>query len=224
MVSIEFASVTVTANDRPILKDISFVFEGTRLAVLGANGSGKSTLLRLLNGLRQPSSGTVRIDGEEVSSREHRRVGFVFQNPDAQILMPTVAEDIQFGLQQWGIAAKDQTARLDQALAQFNLSHLRSQPCHSLSGGEKQRLALAAVMVLEPEVLVLDEPSTLLDLPSARDFRQRLASFEPAAVMATHDYDDLVGFDQAIVLHQGALMFQGPIDESIASYEEAVLG
>ena len=222
MGSLVFDNVSVTAGGRQILKDVSFEFEGRRLAIIGANGSGKSTLLRLINGLIRPMAGRIFLNGQKVKPGNKtlkRQVGFVFQNPDAQIIMPTVEEDIRFGLQQWKVPADDQDRLIEEALEEFELTALKDQSCYSLSGGEKQRLALAAVMVLQPDWLMLDEPTTLLDFRSARDFRQRLSRFEQTVLLASHRFEDFSEFEQALVLQEGALVFEGSVAKSIAYYE-----
>ncbi|MDP9170817.1 MAG: energy-coupling factor ABC transporter ATP-binding protein, partial [Acidobacteriota bacterium] len=154
--------------------DVSFSIEaGKRVALLGANGSGKSTLLRLLDGLYFPSSGSVAFHGQPLTEKQfeddrfafdfRRRVGLVFQNPDVQLFNPTVFDEIAFGPLQLRWKTGDVIERVHQAMASMEISHLKDRPPHRLSGGEKKRVALASVLVLDPEVLLLDEPAAALD-------------------------------------------------------------
>ena len=154
---IEVSGVNHHFGDRHVLKDVTLTISERRVGVAGANGSGKSTFARLLNGLLIPDEGRVRVDG--IDSREdvkalRRRVGFVFQNPDNQIVFPVVEEDIAFGLKNAKLAKDEIPRRVDAVLRRYRLGHLRDQATHLLSGGEKQMLALAAVLVMEPRYVV----------------------------------------------------------------------
>ena len=140
---------------RPVLVDIDLALPERRIGIVGANGSGKSTFARLLNGLVLPRTGRVLIDGVDTTKDVkaiRRKVGFVFQNPDHQIVMPIVGEDLAFGLKARKIPKGEIDARIDAALARYDLGHLRERPVHLLSGGEKQLVALSAVLVTEPEI------------------------------------------------------------------------
>ena len=158
------------AGTRRVLDDVTLALAEQRVGVIGANGSGKSTFARLLNGLVLPTSGRVSVDGFDTRSQGRevrRRVGFCFTDPDAQIVMPTVAEDVGFGLRRRGLARSEVDARVAAALSAYGLAEHADHPAHLLSGGQKQLLALASVLVTEPSVLVMDEPTTLLDLRNA---------------------------------------------------------
>lgn len=157
-------------------------------------------------------------DGKAV----RRRVGFLFQDPDAQILMPIVHEDIAFGLKGRGLAKADIAGRVDAALARHGLEALRDRPAHGLSGGEKQLLAIASVLVLEPEILVMDEPTTLLDLRNRRRLSALVAKLPQRIVAVTHDLDFLEGFDRVLVFEQGRLIADAPPTDAIAIYERAM--
>jgi biotin transport system ATP-binding protein len=155
---------------RLVLRDVSVTLSEQRVGVIGANGSGKSTFVRLLNGLVLPAEGTVSVHGLDTrkQGREvRRRVGFCFTDPDAQIVMPTVAEDVAFGLRRRGLGKADVAARVRATLETYGLADHADHPAHLLSGGQKQLLALSSVLVTDPDVLVLDEPTTLLDLRNA---------------------------------------------------------
>ena len=155
---------------RQVLDGIDVLLQERRIGIVGANGSGKSTFARMLNGLVLPTAGAVSIDGRDTrkEGREvRRRVGFCFTDPDAQIVMPTVAEDVAFGLRRRGLSKATIRARVDAILTAYGLDTHADHPAHLLSGGQKQLLALASVLVTEPDLLVMDEPTTLLDLRNA---------------------------------------------------------
>ncbi|HET9761528.1 MAG TPA: ABC transporter ATP-binding protein, partial [Nocardioidaceae bacterium] len=167
---IEARGVGHAYGDRTVLRDLDVTLGEQRVGVVGANGSGKSTFARMLNGLVLPTQGRVTVDGLDTRTRGRdvrRRVGFCFTDPDAQIVMPTVAEDVAFGLRRRGLTKAEVAERVTTALATYGLAGHADHPAHLLSGGQKQLLALASVLVTEPDVLVMDEPTTLLDLRNA---------------------------------------------------------
>ncbi|HEY6933946.1 MAG TPA: ABC transporter ATP-binding protein [Marmoricola sp.] len=211
---------------RVVLRDLDLVLTEQRIGVIGANGSGKSTFARLLNGLVVPTEGQVRVDGLDTRSRGRevrRRVGFCFTDPDAQIVMPTVAEDIGFGLRRRGLDRREVEQRVEAALAGYGLADHRDHPAHLLSGGQKQLLALAAVLVTEPAVLVMDEPTTLLDLANARRVAEVVAALPQQVVLVTHHLDLLAGFDRVLVFDGGRVVHDAPPEEAVARYRELVL-
>jgi biotin transport system ATP-binding protein len=210
---------------RTVLEDLDVSLREQRIGVIGANGSGKSTFARMLNGLVVPTSGTVRVDGLDTArhAREiRRRVGFCFTDPDAQIVMPTVAEDIAFGLRRRGLSRAEIEGRVDAALASYGLTDHRDHPAHLLSGGQKQLLALASVLVTEPDLLVLDEPTTLLDLANARRIQRVVHDLSQQIVLVTHHLDLLEGFDRALVFVEGRLAFDDVPRAAIAHYRSQV--
>lgn len=222
---IELDEVTCDLGGRRVLQDVDVVLAERRVGVIGANGSGKSTLARLLNGLVLPTKGRVRVDGLDTDKdvrAVRRRVGFVFQDPDAQIVYPTVAEDVAFGLRNRGLAKPAIDERVEAVLRQYGLWELRDQPAHLLSGGEKQLLALAAVLVTEPAYLVLDEPTTLLDLGNSRRIAGVLDSLPQPVVAVSHDLALLEDFDRVVVLDRGRVVADGPARDSIAAYRAMV--
>jgi len=196
---------------------------GKRVALLGANGSGKSTLLRLLDGLYFPDSGTVRFHGQELRREVveeerfgfdfRRRVGLVFQNPDVQLFNPTVLDEVAFAPLQLRLPREEVVRRVDQAMAVMEIGHLKHRPPHRLSGGEKKRVALASVLVLDPEVLLLDEPTAALDPRSQSQIIDLLIGWGDGAktvVTATHDLglvEDIA--DYCFLLQQGKLVAEG---------------
>jgi len=193
---------------RPVLSDVSVALSEQRIGIIGANGSGKSTFARLLNGLVLPDSGQVQVDGHDTrhDGRAVRRlVGFCFTDPDAQIVMPTVREDVGFGLRRRGLAPVEIAARVDRALARFGLADCADHPSHLLSGGQKQLLALAAVLVTEPALLIMDEPTTLLDLRNAEVVGRIVADLPQQVILLTHHLNLLDGFDRVLVFDEGRL-------------------
>ena len=222
---IEVSDVSHSFGDRKVLRDVTLTLTERRVGVVGANGSSKSTFARLLNGLLIPDEGRVRIDG--IDSRKHvkeirRRVGFVFQNPDNQIVFPVVEEDIAFGLKNARIPKDEIARRVDAILQRYRLGHLRDQATHLLSGGEKQMLALAAVLVTEPRYVVLDEPMTLLDLRNKRLVLEAIHEIEQPVVLVTHELEQLQGLDRVIVFDEGRVIADDVPCRAIRRYVEAV--
>ncbi len=219
---IELADVRVEGAARPRLDGVSLTASERRIGVIGANGSGKSSFLRLLNGLVLPTSGTVRVFGHDTcreTASVRRKVGFLFQNPDNQIVMPTVGEDIAFGLKRLKLTADETRERVRLSLERHALAGFEDRLVHELSGGERQLVALAGILVLEPSLLVLDEPTTLLDRRNRRRLMAEVEAAERPVVLATHDLDLLEGFDRVLVFEAGRLVADGPPASSIAAYE-----
>lgn len=202
--------VSVVLTGRPVLRDVSLDLDEPRVALIGPNGSGKSTLARLLNGLVLPTEGTVTVDGLD-TRREgravRRRVGFVFTDPDSQIVMPTVAEDVAFSLKRHRLPRAEVASRVAARLAAVGLAEHSDHPSHLLSGGQKQLLALSSVLVTEPSILVCDEPTTLLDLRNAAMVAQTLLNLPQRLVVATHDLDLAAATDRAVVVAGGEVAF-----------------
>ncbi|PID53928.1 MAG: cobalt ABC transporter ATP-binding protein [Micrococcales bacterium] len=224
---IEAENVTVhhsqTAAAQPALAGVSLRLDENRIGIIGANGSGKSTFLRLLNGLLVPTTGTVRVDGLDTSKQARdirRRVGFLFTDPDAQIIMPTVVEDVAFGLRKSALPEQEKRDRVTAALRRFGLTGLGDHPAHLLSGGQKQLLALASVLVTEPRLLVMDEPTTLLDLRNAAMISRVVAGLDQQVVLATHQLELLTGFDRVVLFHDGAVRADGAPGEVVDAYRE----
>ena len=210
-------------SNRQVLADVTVRMAEQRIGVIGANGSGKSTFARLLNGLVLPAVGRVRVDGLDTrrdGKAVRREVGFCFTDPDAQIVMPTVAEDIGFGLRRRGLSREQISERVRAALASYGLEGHADHPAHLLSGGQKQMLALAAVMVTEPQVLVMDEPTTLLDLRNARMIGRVVAELPQQVVLVTHHLDLLEDFDRVLVFDEGRLVLDAVPDEAVAYYRK----
>ncbi|WOF21727.1 ABC transporter ATP-binding protein [Microbacterium betulae] len=219
---IRLDGVSVTAGETRILSDVTVRLDQRRIAVIGANGSGKSTFARLLDGLVAPSAGRVRVHGLDVA-RERRalraRVGFVFTNPDAQILMPTVAEDVALSLKGAGLSRTQIAERVREELDRHGLAAHADQPAYSLSGGQKQLLALVSVLIRRPALVVADEPTTLLDLGNSRRMADLLVDeVESQTVIVTHDLDLAARCDVVLRFADGRLAETGAPDDVIAGY------
>jgi biotin transport system ATP-binding protein len=206
---IELAGVRHRFGDRTVLDGIDLALAEHRIGIVGANGSGKSTLARLLNGLVVPTSGRVTVDGLDTrrnGAAVRRRVGFVFTDPDAQIVMPTVAEDVAFSLRRSGLSRAEVAARVAAALERVGLEGHAEHPAHLLSGGQKQLLALTSVLATDPAVLVCDEPTTLLDARNARRVGALLAQLPQQVVLVTHRLEELEDYDRVVVVDEGRVV------------------
>jgi biotin transport system ATP-binding protein len=208
---------------RRVLSDVDVAITEPRVGVIGANGSGKSTFARLLNGLVLPRTGTVTVDGLDTrhdGRAVRRRVGFCFTDPDAQIVMPTVAEDIGFGLRRRGLSKDEVAARVRDALTAYGLAGYADHPAHLLSGGEKQLLALASVLVTEPSVLVMDEPTTLLDLRNATRIAEIVRGLPQQVLLVTHHLHLLEDFDRVLVFDEGRLVHDDAPASAVGYYRK----
>jgi len=201
------------------LEDINFtITHGESVAVIGENGAGKSTLLMHLNGALLPSAGEIRIGHIPVTKKTVREIrkniGMVFQNPDDQLFMPTVFDDVAFGPQNLGMPEKDVTECTLNALGTVGLSHLKDRHPYHLSGGEKRRIAIATVLSMSPSVLALDEPSAGLDPKSRRNLISLLKSFTHTKIIASHDLDMIAETcSRTIVLYSGKVEADAPTEE-----------
>lgn len=219
--AIDLVDVTHSYGDRPVLTGVSVTLTERRVGVVGANGSGKSTFARLLNGLVIPSSGTVTVDGLDTRTQGRevrRRVGFVFQDPDAQIVHPTVEEDLAFGPHNQGLPADEIARRVDEVLVRYGLAGHRDHPAHLLSGGQKQLLAIAGVLVMHPRRIVFDEPTTLLDLANTRRVSRVIDDLEQDVVVVTHHLDLLDDFERVLVFEDGRVVADGSPAETVPWY------
>jgi biotin transport system ATP-binding protein len=217
----ELLGVGHSYGERVVLTDVDLQLTEHRIGIVGANGSGKSTLARLLNGLVLPSAGRVLVDGLDTRGQGRavrRRVGFVFQDPDAQIVHPTVAEDVAYGLVNQGVPAAERTARVAEMLERYGLAGHADHPAHLLSGGQKQLLAIAGVLVMRPERIVFDEPTTLLDLVNARRIGRVIDELDQQAVVVTHHLDLVEDFDRVLVIDGGRVVADGPPASSLSAY------
>ncbi|MRR33106.1 ABC transporter ATP-binding protein [bacterium] len=201
------------------LRDVSFrITHGESVAIIGANGAGKSTLLLHLNGCLAPTEGVVRVGDFPVTRATlpdiRRTVGMVFQDPDDQLFMPTVRDDVAFGPLNLGFPAGEVERRVMDALERVGAAHLAARPPYHLSGGEKRRVAIATVLSMEPSILVMDEPTSGLDPYARRQLIRLLEDFRHTKIFTSHDLDMVLDLcERTIVLHEGEVMADGPTRE-----------
>ncbi len=211
--------------DRPVLQELSLRVEaGERVAVLGPNGSGKTTFVLHLNGLLELQSGRIDV-GDLTVARDHlpeirRRVGMVFQDPDDQLFLQTVRDDVAFGPTNLGLRGEDRDRRVAGALAAVGASELADRNPYQLSGGEQRRAALATVLSMEPDVLVLDEPTSGLDPVGRRELAELLVALGSTQLVVTHDLPfALATCPRSVILDGGTVVADGPTREVLADAE-----
>ena len=220
---IDFRGAAVAYDGEQILAPLTVSLSEQRIGIIGSNGSGKSTTVRLINGLIEPTSGQVLYDGltPDKHGRDIRkRVGFVFSDAESQIVMPRVSDDVAFSLRRFKLPREEVKRRVADALERFDLTDRAENSPHTLSGGEKQMLALASVLVIEPDTIIADEPTTLLDLRNRRRIMRELMSLDQQLIVVTHDLEMLRGFDRVLVIDDGALAYDGAPDAAIAFYTD----
>jgi len=202
-------------DGNPALNQISVdILPGTTVAVVGANGAGKSTLLSILVGILTPKEGQVEIAGIPLSRNKleeiRKKVGFVFQNPDDQLFMARVYDDIAFGPRNFGFSIDEVNQMAARAIETMKIEHLTQRAPHKLSGGEKRNVAIAAVLAMDPEVLLFDEPSSYLDPKSRRNFIHAMAGLDHTKLIATHDLDLVLDLcERVIILKKGEVFADG---------------
>ncbi|WP_018155252.1 energy-coupling factor ABC transporter ATP-binding protein [Demetria terragena] len=220
---IELDAVSHRLGERAVLRDVSLQLDEDRIGVIGANGSGKSTLARTFNALVVPDEGEVRVNGLDVRKRARdvrRQVGFMFTDAGSQILMPTVAEDIQLSLRDLPMSKAQKDARSREVLDRFGLQDHADHPAQLLSGGQKQLLAFASVLVRDPQILVCDEPSTLLDLANVLHLQHTLADLPMQVILLTHHLELLDDFDRVVVLDEGQVVADGKPAHAVTFYRD----
>lgn len=223
--SIRFSQVRVAVGQQSLLQVHALELREQRISVIGPNGGGKSTLLQLVNGLIDPTEGYVTVNGRDTidhGSAVRRRAGFLFANPAAQLIMPTPVEDVELSLRsRIRSAAQRREAALD-CLRQLRIEELAERSSHDISAGQQQLVALATVFALKPDVLLLDEPTTLLDLINARRFTHmvdQLCTYRTMQVItATHDLDLAAEAERCLMVEGGQVVADGPPAEVIAHY------
>ncbi|MBO0661255.1 energy-coupling factor ABC transporter ATP-binding protein [Jiella sp. MQZ9-1] len=222
---IQLQDVRLDRGERTVLSGLDLTLGERRIGIVGANGSGKSSFARLLNGLLLPSRGTVTVEGLDTKSDAkavRRRVGFLFQNPDNQVVYPTVGEDLAFGLKSRGLRKAAIAEKVNATLKRFGLDGFADRLVHELSGGERQMVALAGVMILEPLWLVLDEPTTLLDRRNTRRIMETVAGLDEHVVLVTHDLALLSDFDRVLVFEGGRIVADAAPSAALTHYRELV--
>lgn len=205
------------------------VRRGEKLAIMGANGSGKSTLFLTLNGVRKPTSGKVLIDGIPVDySRKglldlRRKVGIVFQDPDNQLFSASVMQEISFGVMNLGLAEEEARFRVEAVMEEMNISPFKEKPTHFLSGGQKKRVSIADILVMDPEIIILDEPAAALDPKHARmidGIIDALSEKGITVILSTHDVERaLIWADRVVLLDEGTIIGEGTPEDIFADDE-----
>jgi len=220
---IEFRDVRYRYPDgTEALKGVTFrVTHGEAVGIVGANGAGKSTLLLHMNGLLMPSSGEVTIGevpvGRGTLGEVRRKVGFIFQNPDDQLFMPTVLEDVAFGPLNLGMPHDVAGELAREALRRVGALDLRDKPPHRISGGQKSAVAIATVLAMNPDILVMDEPAASLDPKSRRLLIGLLRGFSHSKIVASHDLDLILDVcSRCLVIREGAVAADGPAEEILS--------
>jgi len=217
---VEVADLCYSYPDGTVaLNGVNFcIHHGEAVAIVGANGAGKSTLLQHLNGYLTPMQGRVRIGDfpltKETLQDTRRTVGMVFQDPDDQLFMPTVYDDVAFGPLNLGLPRDEVEKRVEEALTEVGALHLKERPPYHLSGGEKRAVAIASVLSMAPDILVMDEPTTGLDPRGRRMLIEQLRSFHHTRIIATHDLDLVLDLcERTIVIREGKVTADGPTEE-----------
>jgi biotin transport system ATP-binding protein len=221
MSGVTFRGVSHAYADRAVLRDVDLELTEQRIGIVGSNGSGKSTLARMINGLVIPDSGTVEVNGLDTKRKVRairKEVGFVFTDPDRQIIMPTVGEDVALSLSRGKLSKSDVAVRVGEVLARFGLSGHADHPAQKLSGGQKQLLALASILVTEPSIIVADEPTTLLDLRNSAMIRGVFAGLAQQLIVVSHDLELVSDFDRVIVIDGGGVVADGPPGQALPHY------
>lgn len=220
---IEFHKAAVTYDGEPVLQPLTVSLAEQRIGIIGSNGSGKSTTVRMINGLIEPTSGEVLYDGLSPQSdgkEIRKRVGFVFSDAESQIVMPRVADDVAFSLRRFKLQRDEVRRRVTEALDRFELADRAEHSPHTLSGGEKQMLALASVLVIQPDTIIADEPTTLLDLRNRRRIVRELLALQQQLIVVTHDLEMLREFERVLVIDDGSLVFDGAPSDAIEFYTD----
>lgn len=202
-----------------LLKDISFKAQGSEsIGLIGANGAGKSTLLKLLVGLCAPKSGSITVGGLPVEKQNLPKIrqmtGYVFQDSDSQLFLTTAYEDVSFAPRNYGFPKEEVERRTKEALELVHISHLKDQPIYQMSGGEKKLVSIATILSMEPEIVLMDEPSIALDPRNRKNLIQILNRFSYLKVIASHDLDLVWDTcERTILLYNGKLEADGPTHE-----------
>lgn len=221
-----FAQAGARFENRIALQPLSLTLTERRIGIIGLNGSGKTTFARMINGLVKPYTGTVTVNGKDTlqdTASVTSDVGFIFQNPQNQIILPVIYDDIAFGLKSRKLAKADIAKQVEAALQRFNITHLAQRRAHELSGGELQLAALAAVTVTKPRILIFDEPTNQLDLKNRKLVERTITELPEHVIVISHDLSLLESFDRVLLFHNGTLHADGAPDEVIGAYKTLAL-
>ena len=222
---ITLSQACVTLGGKPVLRDITASLTEARIGIIGQNGSGKTTLLRLMAGLIAPTSGRVRLgDIDPFTDRKATlcAIGILFQNPDHQILFPTVIEEIAFGLRQLGQTDAQAQMHAMAMLARHGRSHWAKAATHTLSQGQRHYLCLMAVLAMAPATILLDEPFAGLDLPSQAQLRRSFAALPQQLITISHDPGVVAGYDRVLWLQDGRVHADGVPAEVLPAFQAAM--
>lgn len=201
------------------IEDLSFsVKEGEKIGLIGANGAGKSTILKLLTGLFISKEGKISIDSIELNKNNlkeiRRKIGFIFQDSDSQLFMNTVYDDIAFGLRSKGMSEEKVSQKVDKILKKLSIEYLKDKTIYKLSGGQKRIISIAGILVMEPEIIIMDEPTCALDPKYRRRFINILKDLQQTQIIATHDLDMIMDTcSRVIILNEGKIVADGKSDE-----------
>lgn len=220
---IRFTDCSVRFGERVALQPLTLEITERRVGIIGLNGSGKTTFARLINGLVKPSAGHVTVNGLDTVKDERAvlsEAGFIFQNPQHQLIMPVVADDIGFGLKNRGLKGDEIDRRTQAVLSRFGVEHLARRRVHELSGGETQLIAMASVVVTDPKILILDEPTNQLDLRNRRRVADTIAALDEDTLVITHDLPLVENVERLLLFHEGRLAADGAPNETIRRYHE----
>ncbi|QND49752.1 ABC transporter ATP-binding protein [Rhizobium lusitanum] len=220
---IRFDNAGVDFGTRAALLPLSLTLSERRIGVIGLNGSGKTTFARLINGLSKPTTGRVTVNGLDTVGDAKSvlgKVGYIFQSPQNQIILPIIRDDITFGLKARGLGKAEIEAAVDGILDRFGVRHLAERRAHELSGGELQMAALCSVLVTGPDILILDEPTNQLDLRNRALVQKTIAALPESVIVISHDLPLVEDFDRVLLFDQGRLVADALPAEAIARYRE----
>ncbi|KXG87926.1 energy-coupling factor ABC transporter ATP-binding protein [Agrobacterium bohemicum] len=223
---IRFHEAGVAFEGRAAVEPLSLVLTESRIGIIGLNGSGKTTFARMINGLTKPTSGHVTVNGLDTikdGPAVLKDVGFIFQNPQNQIILPIIRDDIAFGLKNKGLNTSAIDAAVDATLLRFDIKHLAKRRAHELSGGELQLSALAALAITSPKILIMDEPTNQLDLKNRALVERTMAALEEDLIVITHDLPLLESFDRVLLFHGNRLHADASPTDAIRLYRELAL-
>jgi biotin transport system ATP-binding protein len=223
---IRFHNAGVAFEGRAAIEPLTLALTERRVGIIGLNGSGKTTFARMINGLTKPTSGHVSVNGLDTvkdASEVLKNVGFIFQNPQNQIILPIIRDDIAFGLKNKGLKQAAVDAAVDAILQRFDIAHLAKRRAHELSGGELQLSALAALTITKPDILIMDEPTNQLDLRNRALVERTMAGLEQNLIVITHDLPLLKSFDRVLLFHQNRLHADASPNDAIRFYRELAL-
>ena len=221
---IEFRNVTFSYGEAPVVENLSFsIKKGETVGLIGANGAGKSTIMKLMLGLIT-GSGEIKVDGLPMNKENlgeiRKKIGFVLQDSDNQMFMPTVYEDMIFGPRNYGLSKEETDRRVDAVLAQLGLQSLKHRHNHKISGGEKRMAAIATILAMEPEMILMDEPSTALDPVNRRTVINTINRLPQTKLIASHDLDMILDTCQRVILlSHGAIVADGDAETILRDKE-----